>query len=185
MIDAIARPLDRLGDAALPLLARFAFAATLASYYWASARTKLGDGFLGLFDPTAGGYVQIFPRAMEAVGYDTSQLGAFHRAVVVLATAAEFILPALVILGLATRLAALGMIVFVAVQSLVDITGHGADAGTIGAWFDRDPSAAILDQRLFWVLALAVLVMKGGGALALDRLLQRRSAARTSSPQPR
>ena len=170
---ALAR-LDTFGDAALPLLARFAFAAVLMFYYWASALTKVGDGLFGLFQPSLGAYAQIFPRAMEAAGYDASQLGTFHWAVVTAGTLAEFILPALILVGLLTRLAALGMIGFVVLQSLTDIVGHAADQATIGAWFDRLPDSVILDQRLLWVLVLLTLVLKGAGALSLDRLIDRR-----------
>lgn len=163
---------DRLGtllsrlDPALSTLARFVFAGVLAGYFWASGLTKL-DGF-GL---STGAYAQIFPRVFEAVGYDASQLGLYHAAVVWAGTLAEFILPALIILGLFTRLAALGMIGFILVQSLTDLFGHNADATTLGRWFDRAPDAAILDQRVLWVMLLAVLVVRGGGALALDRLI--------------
>ena len=62
------------------------------------------------------------------------------------------------------------MIGFVVVQSLTDIVGHGVDAATIGAWFDRASGALILDQRAFWVLVLLVRVFKGAGPLSLDRL---------------
>jgi len=168
--------LDTFGDAALPLLARFAFAAVLMLYYWASALTKVGDGLFGLFKPSLGAYAQIFPRAMEAAGYDAAQLGTFHWAVVTAGTLAEFILPALILVGLLTRLAALGMIGFVVVQSLTDIVGHAADPGTIGAWFDRLPDSVILDQRLLWVFVLLTLVLKGAGPLSLDRLIDRRLA---------
>lgn len=163
--------LDALADPLLPTLARFAFAAILAVYFWASALTKTGDGLLGAFRPALGAYAQIFPRAMEAAGYDVSQLGTFHWAVVVAGTLAEFLLPALIVLGLATRVAALGMIGFVLVQSATDIVGHMADASTIGAWFDRLPHGMILDQRLLWTFVLLTLVLKGPGPLSLDRLL--------------
>jgi putative oxidoreductase len=174
MLHALLTRLDRLGDAALPGLARFTFAAVLAGYFWASALTKLGDGPLGLVRPSLGAYAQIFPRAMEAVSYDLSQLGLWHWAVVTTGMLAEFILPALIILGLATRLAALGMIGFTILQSLTDIHGHQADAGTIGAWFDRMADSLILDQRLFWVLLFATLALKGAGPVSLDRLIARR-----------
>jgi len=170
-VRAVLARLDAAGDPVLPTLARFAFAASLAGYFWASALTKIGDGPTGLVHPALGAYAQIFPRKMEAVGYDVSQLGGFHWAVVVAGMLAEFALPALLILGLLTRLAALGMIGFVVVQSLTDIVGHGADATTIGAWFDKVPDSLILDQRLFWVLLLVTLVVKGAGPLSLDRLL--------------
>jgi putative oxidoreductase len=152
-------------DAALPLLARLVFAGVLLGYFWASGLTKLGDGVLS---PSVGAYAQIFPKAMEAAGFDVSQMGLWRRLVVLAGTWAEFILPALIVLGLATRLAALGMIGFVAVQSLTDVYGHGAGWG---AWFDRASDAVIADQRALWVLLLVVLVAKGAGALSVDRIL--------------
>jgi putative oxidoreductase len=175
LYDAICGRLDRAGDALLPLLARFVFAATLMVHYWASALTKPGDGPLGWVTPSIGAYAQIFPRQTAAAGYDISQLGAFHWLVVTAGTWAEFILPALIVLGLGARLAALGMIGFVALQSLTDIYGHGlTDAATLGAWFDRAADSAILDQRLLWIFVLTVIVMKGAGIVSLDRLLQSR-----------
>lgn len=170
--------IERIGNWLLPLGARFVFAATLLVYYWKSGMTKLGDGLFGLFDPSVGAYAQIFPRQLEAVGYDASQLTPFHWLAVVGGTWAEFILPALIVLGLATRLAALGMIGFVALQSLTDVFGHAmTDTKTLGAWFDRLPDSMIMDQRLFWVFLLAYLVIRGGGAVSLDALLRRRLQA--------
>lgn len=173
IFDRTAAQVNRIGDQLLPLLARLVFAGVLLGYFWKSGTTKLGDGILGIFTPPSGGYVQIFPRAMETVGYDTSQLSIFHWAVVFAGTVAEFVLPLLIVIGLLTRLAAFGMIGFIAVQSLTDLYGHGgiAHEGTLGAWFDRVPDALILDQRAFWVLCLAILVVKGAGAISADRLL--------------
>jgi len=154
-------------------LARFVFAATLLVYYWNSASLKLGEGVFGFLNPSAGAYIQIFPRAVEAAGYDFSRLGVFHWAFVTAGMWAEFLLPALLLLGLFTRAAALGMIGFVTLQSLTDLFGHGgiADPQTVGAWFDHLPDGIILDQRAFWVFVLVYLVLRGGGPLALDRLL--------------
>ena len=50
---------------------------------------------------------------MELVNYDPDQLNTWHRIVVLVGTWAEFILPALIVLGLVTRFAALGMIGFI------------------------------------------------------------------------
>lgn len=163
----------------LPTLARFTFAATLLIYYWNSALLKLGDGIFGILSPSAGAYAQIFPKAMEAVTYDTSQMSWFHWLVVVAGTAAEFILPALIVLGLFTRLASIAMVGFVFVQSLTDLYGHGGidHPETVGAWFDRLSDGAILDQRLFWVTVLAILIIKGAGPLSIDRILIRRTRA--------
>lgn len=164
---------ERSAPATLPTLARFTFAATLLGYFWASALTKVGDGALGLFKPSLGAYAQIFPKAMEAVSYDIGQLGLFHWAVVVAGMLAEFALPFLITIGLLTRLASLGMIGFVVVQSLTDLYGHGGidQPETLGTWFDRFPDSVILDQRLFWMVVLVTLVLKGAGPLSVDRLL--------------
>ncbi len=170
--------IERIGDWLLPLGARFVIGATLLVYYWHSGLTKVGDG---MFSPSVGAYAQIFPKQLEAVGYDAAQLSVFHWLVVVGGTWAEFILPAMIILGLATRLASLGMIGFVVMQSLTDVYGHAmTDTKTLGAWFDRFPDSIIMDQRLFWVFTLSYLVIRGGGALSFDTLLRRRFGAASS-----
>ncbi len=159
----------------LGFLARLAFAAVLAVYYLHSASLKVGDGFTGFFSIGDNAYFQILPSVVEAYGYDASQVPFFPYDIIVFAgTYAEFVLPLLIIFGLFTRLAALGMIGFILVQSYVDIAFHGVDAATIGAWFDRLPNAAILDQRALWVFLLITLAVKGAGALSLDHLLRRR-----------
>lgn len=163
-------------DWLIPTLARFLFAAILLVYFLNAGMTKLGDGFAGLWTPSTGAFVQIFPKAFEAAGYDTGALSFYHKAVVVLGTWAEFILPALLVLGFLTRLAALGMIGFIVVQSLTDIYGHG-QAAEIGAWFDRFPDAIMIDQRALWVFLLVVLIVKGAGPLSFDRALRPRDTA--------
>ena len=164
-----------LTAALLPIAARLVFAGVLLAYFWTSALTKLGEGLAGLVIPSDGAYAQIFPRAFEAVGYDSTQLGAFHWLVTVAGTWAEFLLPALIVLGLLTRLAALGMIGFIVVQSLTDIFGHMADAATVGRWFDAASDALILDQRALWIVVLLILATMGGGRLSLDAVLARRT----------
>jgi len=172
---AVIDVIERSGDWLLPLFARFVFAATLLCYFWGSAMTKIGDGLLGIFNPSVGAYAQIFPQQIEAVGYDASQLSLYHWLVVVGGTWAEFLLPAMIVIGLATRFAAFGMIGFVILQSLTDVYGHGmVDARTLGAWFDRAPDGVILDQRLFWVFTLSFIVFRGAGALSVDALMHRR-----------
>lgn len=176
---ALLRFHDRIWDAVdglvtawlVPTLARVVFAGVLLVYFWASAATKLGDGPLGFLFLDFGAYAQMFPKAFEAAGYDPAGIGPGLKLLAVVATWAEFVLPAMIVLGLLTRIAALGMIVFVVVQSLTDIRGHGADATTVGAWFDRFPGSAIADQRAFWLFLLAILVLRGAGPFSIDRLL--------------
>ena len=78
--------------------------------------------------------------------------------------------------GLFTRLSALCMTGFVAVMSLVDHFGHSV---ALGNWFDGAPDAVLLDQRLFWILALVLLMLLGGGRLSVDRFLERRMPSPT------
>ncbi|MEB8385830.1 DoxX family membrane protein [Rhodobacteraceae bacterium KMM 6894] len=165
-------------DGLLSTTARFLFAAIFLMYFWTSALTKLGDGFFGLFSPALGAYAQIFPRAMEAAGYDASQLSILHTLVVLAGTWAEFLLPLLIVVGLLTRLAAVGMVGFIAVQTLTDLIGHGvwAEPATVGAWFDKVPDSVIMDQRALWVFLLLVLVVRGAGPLSLDHVLTQRRA---------
>lgn len=171
LIDLYRRVTSRIANAAgqwfLPLAARFSFAAVLLGYYWASAMTKFSDGFFGFLSPTIGAYYQILPGITEAAGYDPMKISWIFTPIVLLGSWAEVIVPLLILVGLFTRGAALAMIGFIFVQSLVDIFGHDVAAG---AWFDRASDALILDQRLLWVVILALLVVKGGGKLSLDAI---------------
>jgi putative oxidoreductase len=142
---------DRLhkADGLLSTLARFVFAATLLVYFWMSGLTKLGDGIMGIFKPSDGAYVQIFPKGFEEVGYDVNAFGMFEYLVVLGGTWAEFILPALIVIGLLTRISAIGMIGFIVVQSLTDLNGHDkwGDGLVLGAWFDAPSNSLIMDQQ--------------------------------------
>ena len=171
--DALFRWIEARFGPVLPLLARLSFAGVLLVYFWNSARTKLGDGLFGFLVPSNGAYIQIFPRAMEAAGYDASTLSVFHTGVVVAGMWAEFALPLLIVVGLLTRLAALGMAGFIVVQSLTDVYGHSVGGDDLGRWFDAASGSLILDQRALWLVLLAILVLRGAGAVSVDRVLGR------------
>ena len=156
----------------LSTAARFSFLAVIYFYYINSANTKVGEGFLGFFEVQFGAYIQILSEAgMVAYDFEIANVPFLQKSIVYFGTYSEFILPTLIVIGLLTRLASLGMIGFIIVQSIVDITAHGADESTIGAWFDRDSASVILDQRTLWVFILMVLVLKGPGFLSLDKAL--------------
>lgn len=156
------------------LLARLVFAGVLLVYFLSSAMTKLGEEFPGILTVTDSAYFQILPPVIEQYGYDASQVPFFPYGLIVhLGTYSEILLPVLIVVGLFTRLAALGMIVFVSVQSYVDIAFHDVDDETIGAWFDGLSDAAILDQRALWGYLLVTLVIYGPGRISLDHLLRR------------
>ncbi|MGB8622635.1 MAG: DoxX family protein [Paracoccaceae bacterium] len=154
------------GDSLVAFLARAVFASVLLRFFLNSFLTKI-DGF-GL---SAGAYIQILPRQMEAAGYDPSQIAFPLQLVVLAGTLAELVLPALVVLGVATRPAALAMMGFVVMMSFTDIFGHGVETQTIGALFDGDPFGTILDQRLMWLFLLSIPAWLGGGSISLDAFI--------------
>ena len=64
----------------------------------------------------------MLPSIAEAAGYDASKIAFFPWGIIVfMGTYAEFILPTLILVGLFTRLASVGMIGFIAVMTLVDV----------------------------------------------------------------
>lgn len=157
------------------LAARLVFASLLLFYYLNSGLNKLGEGVFGFLDPSFGAYAAILPPVIEQYGADPAAIPFFPwHLIVILGTWAEILLPLLIVLGLFSRIAALGMIVFVVVQSYVDTTFHGLGAQYVGAPFDRFPDAVIWDQRLLWLFLLVMIVVNGPGRLSLDYLLGRR-----------
>lgn len=163
----------------LSTAARFSFLAVIFFYYINSANTKVGEGFLGFFDLQFGAYIQILSEAgMVAYDFEVANVPFLQKCIVYFGTYSEFLLPTLIVIGLFTRLAALAMIGFIIVQSYVDITAHGIDATTRGAWFDNDSASLVMDQRTLWVFLLLVLVVKGPGFLSLDKVLSKGWAAK-------
>ncbi|MEM8795282.1 MAG: DoxX family protein [Pseudomonadota bacterium] len=163
------------------LLARFVFLSVLFFYFWRSAFVKL-DGFF----PNAGAYAQILPQTAEALHYDVTQFDFHHHLIVYTGTYGEVILPLLVVIGLFARVASIGMIVFIAVQSIVDVWGHFVDGGKP---FDPLASGVIADQRILWVFLLTIIVLRGPGWLSMDRLLDRfwrddKQDTAQASPEP-
>jgi len=154
----------------LELSARLVFLAVFFFHYINSFFTKVGEGIGGFFQIQDGAYFQIVPGAMDAAGYDVANVSFLASIMVFFGTYMELILPVLIIIGLLTRAAALGMIGFISVQTFVDIYFHGADEKTIGALFDRFPESVISDQRTLWIFVMLVLVIKGAGYLSLDHL---------------
>jgi len=147
----------------IPTLARVVFILVFFFYFWNSATTKIEGS---IFSPSAGAFGQIFPKAAEAVLWDVSQLSFVQRIIIFAGTVGEFVLPLLVAIGLFTRLAAVGMIGFVIVQTTVDVTGHGS---ALGSWLNNAPE--LLDERTLWVFLLAVPLFMGAGPLSIDKVL--------------
>ena len=175
LYDAVFGTISRLAHGwFIGLAARLTFLAVFFFYYTNSFYTKVGEGVAGFFQIQGGAYFQIVPGAMETAGFDPANVSIISHLMVYFGTYAEIILPCLVIVGLFTRAAALGMIGFMLVQTYVDIVFHGADEKTLGALFDRFPDSLISDQRTLWIFVMLVLVVKGAGYLSLDHLLRRK-----------
>lgn len=142
----------RLPDSAVLLLGRVAMAAV----FWRSGQTKvqglaldLVDGRLSLGWPRlADGAVALF-RDEYRLPWLPPEWAALAAA------SAEHLLPALLLLGLGTRWAALGLLAMTAViQGLVYPDAWVTHAG--------------------WAAVLLLLVQRGGGALSLDAWWARR-----------
>ncbi|MGF1500578.1 MAG: DoxX family protein [Paracoccaceae bacterium] len=179
-------------DWLLGLAARFAFASVLFMYFWQSFQRKVGEIPGDVMTVQDNAFVQILgDPVMSQADYVASNIDVWPwHYLVYLGTYGEIVLPALIIVGLLTRIAAIGMIIFVAVQTYVDINGFlippqvvlgpeaepapegiGAGPETIGMIFDRFPDAAIADQRMLWLFPLLYLVFRGPGYISLDYLL--------------
>jgi putative oxidoreductase len=90
-------------------------------------------------------------------------------AAAVLGTAGELVFPVLLILGLFTRLGAIGLFAVngLAVASYWHVLGG-------------DGFEAALAQHVLWGYMLALIMLVGAGGASLDAILERRSAARAS-----
>ena len=140
-----------LMNSLLALLARF----SLAAIFWKSGQTKV-EGFS--VDVVALQFELGWPRLSDSAvslfeeEYQLPLLPADWAAL--MATVAEHVLPALLLLGLATRLSALGLLVMTAVIQLLVY-----------------PSA--YPTHGVWAAALLYLMVHGPGAMSLDAVLAR------------
>ena len=157
------------------LVARFAIFSVVGLYYMGSAWGSLNGSLLNLFSIDDGAYVAMLPSVMERYEYDASAMPFVYDVFVWAGVLAELLLPLLILVGLFTRIAVVGLIVVVAVQSYVDVALHGLDDASVGAAFDAVPGAIIWDQRLLWVALLAILALRGPGLISVDALLRRGS----------
>ncbi|MBZ8140056.1 hypothetical protein CLD22_09125 [Rubrivivax gelatinosus] len=148
---AFERRLASWPQAPVQLLARLA----LAAVFWRSGQTKV-EGFV--LDLVEGrfefGWPRLAPQAVDLFRDEYRLPLLPPEAAALLAAGAEHLLPALLLLGLGTRAAALGLLVMTAVIQLFVYPG---------AW----PTHGV------WAAALAWLVLGGGGPWSLDALLAR------------
>ena len=122
----------------------------LAGIFWRSARTKVEDGsFLTIKDTT---FFQFSDAPFNQVPILNGELGAY------VTTYMEHFLPILLLLGLATRLGALGILGMTLVIQL----------------FVFPEMAVWWQTHILWVAMALVLIVRGGGLFSLDRLIGHR-----------
>lgn len=122
----------------------------LAGIFWRSARTKVEEGsFLTIKDTT---FFQFSDAPFNQVPILNGDLGAY------VTTYMEHFLPIMLLLGLATRLGALGILgMTLVIQAFV--------FPEMAVWWQT---------HILWVAMALVLIVRGGGLFSLDRLIGHR-----------
>ncbi len=144
--------LARIPHSAVALLARF----SVAAVFWKSGQTKIEGLSIDLVEGRFSlGWPQLSASAVELFEYEYQLPLLSPTLAAGLAAFGEHLLPLLLLLGVATRLSALGLLVMTAVIQLLVYPGAYA---THGVW-----AAALL-----WLMAL------GPGRLSLDHVCARR-----------
>lgn len=131
---------EKIPYSIVALVARFA----VASVFWRSGQTKV-EGFLVIKDNTF-----FLFREEYKVPLLPPDLAAY------LATIAEHVFPVLLLVGLASRLSALGLMVMTLVIQLFVYPG---------GW----------PEHVLWFALLLLIVARGPGALSLDHLIWSRA----------
>lgn len=150
----LSRIFSRIPQTLIILLARFSMALT----FWLSGQTKV-EGLV--VDPVGGalslGWPHLSDSAIELFATEYKLPLLPPETAALMAATAEHVLPLLLIVGLGTRYAALGMLVM-----------------TLTIQIFVYPSA--YPTHALWATALLLLMAKGAGPVSLDYLLARRHA---------
>lgn len=148
---AIPKKLIRAVSGAIPEGIALLFTrVALAGIFWRSARTKVEDGSLLTIKDTT--FFQFSDAPFNQVPIVNGELGAY------VTTYTEHVLPILLLLGLATRLGALGVLgMTLVIQTFV--------FPEMAVWWQT---------HILWVAMALVLIVRGGGLFSLDRLIGHR-----------
>lgn len=151
-ITAAERVLSRIPEDLIALLGRF----SIAAVFWKSGQTKV-EGFA--IDLVDGSFALGWPRLSEsavALFRDEYRLPLVQPELAAgLAALGEHILPVLILLGLGTRFAALGLLVMTAVIQFLVYPGAYPTHGV-------------------WAAVLLWLMVRGPGRLSVDHLIDQR-----------
>lgn len=148
-LNALIRSMERVPHSLIAFVARF----SIAAVFWTSGQTKI-EGFK--FDLLSGEVLLGWPSLAQstvALFQDEYKLPLLAPATAaVMAATAEHVFPALILLGLATRLSALALLGMTLVIQLFVYPGAYATHGT-------------------WAAVLLYLIARGPGALSIDHWL--------------
>ena len=147
---------ERIPESLIALLARFSIAAT----FWTSGQTKVEGFALNLVTGEfALGWPRLSASAIDLFRDEYKLPLLPPELAAILAATAEHALPLLLLLGLGTRLASLGLLGMTAVIQLLVYPGAYATHGV-------------------WAALLLWLMRRGGGSFSLDHLIARAAAPR-------
>ncbi|EGV15885.1 DoxX family protein [Thiocapsa marina] len=152
LISAGNRAMARIPEDLIALLGRF----SIAAVFWKSGQTKIEGFAVDLVEGSVQlGWPRLSDSAVALFEHEyrlplvSPELGA------VLAALGEHVLPVLLLLGLGTRFAALGLLVMTAVIQVLVYPGAYATHGV-------------------WAAVLLYLMARGPGRISLDQLIGRR-----------
>jgi putative oxidoreductase len=154
---AVNRALARIPHSLIGLIARF----SIAAVFWKSGQTKVEGLAIDIVDGTFRlGWPRLSSSAVDLFRDEYKVPLLSPEAAAIMATLAEHALPVLILLGLATRLSALGLLVMTAVIQVF-------------VYPDAYPAHGV------WAAVLLFLIARGPGVLSIDHLIARRFGPRT------
>lgn len=150
--DALRGLLARIPHSAIALLARF----SMAAVFWSSGQTKVQGFALNLVSGEVRlGWPRLAPQAVDLFRDEYRLPLLPPELAATLAATAEHVLPLLLLLGLATRLSAAGLLGMTLVIQLLVYPGAYATHGT-------------------WAALLLLLIARGPGVVSVDHWLASR-----------
>jgi len=156
LVTAVNRIFARIPHSVIAALARF----SIAAVFWKSGQTKVEGLAIDIVDGTFKfGSPRLSDSAVDLFRDEYKVPLLAPETAAVLATFGEHVLPVLLLLGLATRLSAFGLLLMTAVIQLFVY-----------------PSA--YPTHGVWAAVLLYLMARGPGALSVDHLIAQRNAKR-------
>ena len=154
LVVAVNRWLGRIPHSFIAFVARF----SIAAVFWKSAQTKVEGLVIDIVEGTFQlGWPRLSSSAVDLFRDEYRVPALSPELAAVLTTLAEHALPVLLLIGLATRLSALGLLVMTAVIQIF-------------VYPDAYPTHGV------WAAVLLLLIARGPGVLSIDHLIARRYA---------